>query len=109
MHRRMDKLSHVRMSPKAAYTIMKYVKCVRTEIDMLNKAKMPLLEKYGEIVGDGRYTVRKELVSEFLADYNPLLETEVDIPVDKIKLSDLHGDVVPDELMDLDFLIDFET
>jgi len=101
-----DKLSHVKMSPKAAYTIMKYIRCAKDEVVAFNAVKMPLMKKYGEQVSDGRYTIPKVSVDDFMMEYGPLLDTEVDIPVDKIKLSDIHGDVSPDELMDLEFLID---
>jgi hypothetical protein len=84
-------------TPKVNLRITKLLKKVREEADIYNEIKYKLLKEFGEKktsnAGDPIYVVKPENFEIFREKHNELDNTEVDIPIKPLQLSELTENV----------------
>lgn len=94
------KLSQMRLSPKIAYAILKYVRKVAAEYEIIEKCRVDLIHELTNTNADESANIEpgtKEH-SEYCERFSAILETESDLKVCDIKLDDviesLSGDSI---------------
>ena len=91
---------------KIAYKLSKLVKRLNEEYVIYSKNKNNLFEKYGTKEKE-KITVKPENMKQFKKDLEELLEIEVKMNIDKIKLSDLNTIKISTiDMTNLDILIE---
>jgi len=80
-------------SAKLAYKLSRIVSSARAEYELLNKAQLELLQKHGTLVDQqtGQWAVDWDKRAEFEVEWQGLLENEIEIWGDPIKVDDLDG------------------
>lgn len=111
-------LSEKDMKAKLAYSTAKLLKVADTEMSGFNDARMKLIEKYGNkdengnLIKDDKDNVKidNENIAEFSEELNDLLDTQVELNANKLKLSMLETlDFSPAEMFALEPLIEDDT
>lgn len=110
-------LSQKKLKAKTAYVIGKILKAADAEMASFNETRMELIKKYGEkdengeLVQDDKGNVRvsQESIENFSNELKGLLDTEIEIAGNKIKMDDL-GDVefTPQEMAQLEEFIELD-
>ena len=110
-------LSQKQLKARCAYAVGRLLKAADNEIASFNETRLELIKKYGEkdengeLKNDeqGNVHIPQEVISEFNAELQDLLKTEIEINANKIKIEDI-GDVefTPAEMSQLDEFIEFE-
>ena len=110
-------LSQKKLMAKTAYVIGKILKAADAEMASFNETRMELIKKYGEkdengeLVQDDKGNVRvsQESIEDFSNELKGLLDTEIEIAGNKIKMDDL-GDVefTPQEMAQLEEFIELD-
>ena len=110
-------LSQKKLKARTAYAVGKILKAADAEMTSFNETRMELIKKYGEkdengeLVQDDKGNVRvsQESIEDFSSELKGLLDTEIEIAGNKIKMDDL-GDVefTPQEMAQLEEFIEFE-
>ena len=110
----LQKLLGVSLPVKVSYKLSKLVAKLQPELDIFNKEKDKLIEKYGEKDDKGNWTIKQdsENMPKFVEEINELTEMEVNIdfgdgkPFEKISVADL-GDVKIEaqDLLSLSYLL----
>ena len=98
----------LKLSPLVAFKFAKVLKCVSEEIQRYETVRISSAEELGELVEESnQYKFSKENGVKFHAQLKELLETEVELPADKLNLNDL-GDtfIEPNLLLPLMWLIE---
>lgn len=94
------------ISAKVAYRATKFSKKLAKEIDDLEEQRVALVRKYG-VEENGNYRVPPSRLPEFEAEFNQLLEEEVEIPVLRISVDELEkAGLTMLDFANLDFLIE---
>lgn len=100
---------------KISYALSKNISKIEREIEIYNKEKAKLIEKYGSKNDEGNYITDTQGNIKFnnLDDWNKaiieLLELEVDIDIHKISLEDIYNgacDITPAEFIAINFMIE---
>ena len=80
-------------SAKMAYKLSRVVSSARAEYELLNKAQLDLLQKHGTLTDPqtGQWAVDWEKRAEFEVEWQGLLETEVEVWGDPIRIDDVDG------------------
>lgn len=113
----LKKLSNMQLKARLAFQIGRVLKAADSEITNFNEARMNLIKKYGEKDenGDlktdekGNCTIPNESTEEFGHELNDLIETEVEINANPIKIADLENlDFTPSDMVGLEGFIDFD-
>ena len=80
-------------SAKLAYRLSRIVTSMRSEHDLLNKAQLDLLKTHGSLIDPdkGTWELEAEKRESFETEWRALLETEIEIWGDPIKVDDLDG------------------
>jgi hypothetical protein len=80
---------------KLAYKLSRVVSSARSESELLAKTQLDLLQKFGKLSEPeaGRWTVEPERRVEFDQQWADLLETEVEVWGDPIKIDTLDGEL----------------
>ena len=110
-------LSQKPLKARPAYAVGKILKAVDSEIQSFNDARMKLIVKYGE--KDENNELKKDendnvhIPPEFLDNFNTelrdLLETSVELNINKIKLADIEEiDFTPSEMAQISDFIEFD-
>ncbi len=73
-----------------SYQLSKVLTAFNEELKRIEEVRTVLVKKHGT-EKDGMFTVEDRSKEQFFSEFNPLLETEVDIPITKIKLEILNG------------------
>ena len=112
----LQKLSQKELKAKLAWQVSKLLKAADKELQEFNEARMNLIKKYGEkdengelITDDkGNCKIPEEVTVDFSNELNDLVEAEIEINANKIKIDDLENiDFTPNEMNILEVFIDF--
>lgn len=80
-------ISREKVSVKEAVGIARIIKILREELSIYQEKQRELLDKYGEIVEDGRFKFNNEESAEmFNKDYAELIDFEVELPIEPVNL-----------------------
>lgn len=113
----LQKLSQKELKARLALQIARMLKEAEREIQNFNEIRMNLINKYGEkgednqlITDDnGNCKINPDEISTFTKELNDVVEMEVEINANKIKLDDLANlDFTPGEMVALEPFIDTE-
>ena len=110
-------LSQKTLKARPAYAVAKILKAAEAEMTGFNDTRMNLIKKYGDKKENGELNTDENgnvhIAPGSLVDFNKelqeLLDTQVEINANKIKIEDI-GDVdfTPAEMAQLDNFIDIE-
>lgn len=110
-------LSQKQLKARSAYAVGKILKAADAEISSFNETRMELIRKYGEkdetgelkTDENGNVRIEPDDMQNFSNELRELLNTEVEISANKIKLDDI-GDVefTPAEMAQLEDFIEFD-
>lgn len=110
-------LSQKQLKARCAYAVGKILKSADAEIQSFNETRMELIKKYGEkdengelkTEENGNVRIPPEGLNDFSKELRELLDTEVEISANKIKMDDI-GEVefTPAEMAQLENFIEFD-
>ena len=112
----LQKLAGTELKAKLAWQVGRILKAAEAEIQSFNETRMNLIKKYGEkdekgeLVTDdkGNCKIVESGINDFSNELNDLINSEVEISGNKIKIDDLDKvDFTPAEMAQLEILIDF--
>ena len=112
----LQKLASKEMKAKLSWQIARLLKSAEKEIQDFNETRMNLINKYGEKGEDGNLItddkgnckITPDSVNTFSAELNELVQSEVEINANKIRIDDLENiDFTPAEMAALEIFIDF--
>ena len=110
-------LSQKQLKARAAYAVAKILKAADAEMTSFNETRMELIKKYGEkdetgeLKSDenGNVHIPDDTLATFSNELQELLDTEVEISANKIKMNDVENvEFTPSEMAQLDDFIEFE-
>lgn len=113
----LQKLAGADLKAKLAWQIARLLKAAEAELQSFNETRMTLIKKYGEkdtkgeLITDekGNCKILPENINTFTTELNELLNTEVEINVNKISIDDLENmSFTPSEMTLLEDFINFE-
>lgn len=106
----LKKILNADLPIQEAYKLSRMVARVSEELTAAEKMRVDLvIKKYGTQKEDKTWFIQPEKLEEFYNEYNKLLETEVDVPIVKIKMETLNGTKLsPIDLHNLDFIFEEE-
>ena len=111
----MQKLAGVSFNGKTAFKIARILKKLDDEIKTFNDTRTAIIKKYAEIDENGELVIDDngncKLKADTIADFNKelgeLLDTTIEVNVDKLKVDDLDaGNFTPSEMIVLEPLIE---
>jgi hypothetical protein len=99
-------LSNCTLPINIAYRISKALKVIASELTNLEETRQKLVQKYG-VENEGSVVVTEENLNMFVEELNPLLQEEIEIPLEPIKVESLPESVnlSPIQLSQLSFFI----
>ena len=112
----LQKLSQQDFKAKLAWQIARLLKAAEAEIQSFNETRMNLIRKYGEkdetgelITDDkGNCKINEDSVKDFSSQLSDLLDTQVEINANKIKVEQLEDiDFTPAQITILEPFIEF--
>jgi predicted negative regulator of RcsB-dependent stress response len=77
---------------KAAWKLNRLVKAFDKELGDIEEFRVGLVQKLGEEGEEGNVTVPTDKMEQFVAEFNELLSTEIDVEFESIDV-DVFGDV----------------
>ena len=100
-------MMNMSMKSKVAYQVARLARELENELKTFENERMRLIQKYGEKDEDGnlktdengQYTIPKDSIKEFGDESDGLLETKVELNVNKIKLEDLDCELNPGQIL----------
>lgn len=113
----LQKLVNTDLKAKLAWQVARLIKAVDKEIADFNDARMKLIQKYGEkdendkLITDesGNCKIPDNFISQFSAELNELINTEVEISGNKIRIDELENvNFTPGEINNLEAFIEFD-
>lgn len=113
----LQKLAQKELKARMALAIARVLKEAEREMTNFNEVRMNLIKKYGEkdengelITDDkGNCKILQEGLETFTKELNDLVEMEVEINANKLKLDDLETlDFTPSEMAGLEAFIDMD-
>ena len=113
----LQKLAGADLKAKLAWQTAKLLKGADAEIQSFNETRMNLIKKYGEkddngdLITDekGNCKIIAESVEEFSTELNELINSEVELSGNKLRIDDLDGmNFTPSEMSVLEPFIEFE-
>lgn len=113
----LQKLAGADLKAKLAWQVARLLKAAEAELQSFNETRMTLIKKYGEkdaegeLITDekGNCKIPPEVIDTFTTELNELINTEVEISVNKISIDDLENiSFTPSEMTLLEDFIDFE-
>lgn len=110
-------LTQKQLPIKISYAIAKNVSKIEKELDIYNKERQKLLDKYcikneegkNKIDENNQLKIADEHLETWNKDINELLDIDVDIDIHKFKIDDLlnsNVDLTPAELMLIEYMIE---
>ena len=103
-----NKIIDKELSPVTSFKLVKLIKAINDEIEIFEKEKNKLLEKYGNKNEDGTYSILEENKELWNKDITDLLSLEVDIVGDKINLANEEIKISPADMMKIEEFIEME-
>lgn len=113
----LQKLSQKDFKAKLAWTIARLLKAAEGEIQSFNDTRMNLIKKYGEkdengeLITDenGNCKINPEEIDIFSKELNELIDSEVEINANKIKMDLLENiDFTPSDMALLEPFVEFD-
>ncbi|WP_297130779.1 DUF1617 family protein [Terrisporobacter sp.] len=110
-------LTHKQLPIKVSYAIAKNISKIERELEIYNKERQKLIDKYcvkdeeGKAIIDenNQLKIADEHLDSWSKDINELLDIEIDIDIHKFNKDDLlnsNCDMTPAELMLIDYMIE---
>ena len=112
----LQKLAGKELKAKLAWQVGHVLKLAEKEIQDFNETRMNLIKKYGEKDENGELVtdennnckINNEFINDFSNELNELIESEIEINANKIKIEDIENlDFTPAEMTQLEVFIDF--
>ena len=112
----LQKLADKQLKARLAWQVARLLKAADAELQGFNDTRMNLVKKYGEKGEDGNLITDEkgnckiiaESIADFTTELNELIESEIEINCNKIKIEDLENlDFTPSEMTSLEKFIDF--
>lgn len=112
----LQKLANTSLKAKLAWQVSRMLKTADLEIQIFNDTRLNLIKKYadldefGELITDekGNCKIGAESVDKFQEELNELLDTLIEMNVNKISIDDLNDtNFTPAEINALEAFIDF--
>ena len=113
----LQKLSQKDFKAKLAWSVARLLKAAEAEIQAFNETRMNLIKKYGEkdengelITDDnGNCKINKDDTDEFSKELTDLIDAEVEINANKIKMDLLENiDFTPSDMAVLEPFVEFD-
>ena len=113
----LQKLAQKDFKAKLAWSIARLLKSAETEIQGFNDARMNLIRKYGEKDENGQLItdekdnckIGNESITEFSNELNELMNSEVEINANKIKMELLENlDFTPSDMAALEPFVELD-
>ena len=110
----LNKLTTMDLNIKVSYVVAKNISKIDKELEIYNKEKSKLIEKYGEKDEDGKLKIREDSkiniidIENWNKDIRELNEIENEIDIHKINEEDLfkcNCNITPGELMLIDYML----
>lgn len=99
-------LSQQKLNIKTGYNISKIIRKANTELEFLTKMRQEVIER---LAPQGT-EMTPEINQDIMAELTEMLETEVEIPVNKVDLSNVNGlEMTARDIMLLEPFCIFET
>lgn len=89
---------------KTSFKLTKWIKTLNPEYESFEENRKKLFEKYGEKNIEGNVEIKPKNIEIFNKQLRELLDIEVDVKLDKIKLEDL-GEKIEISPLDLSNLV----
>lgn len=112
----LQKLAGTELKARLAWQVGRLLKAADVEIQGFNETRMNLIKKYGEKDENGELItdekdnckINPESMSDFTNELNELIESEIEINANKIKIDDLDNqEFTPAEMAQLEPFVDF--
>lgn len=108
----LSKLINMELPIKLSYAFSKNITKIDRELEVYNKERQRLIEKYGEKDEEGKLKVKEDGninildVDNFNKDIKEILEIETDIDIHVIDLDSVNEDIkiTPGELIVIDYM-----
>ena len=109
----LSKLTNMDLNIKVSYAVAKNISKIEKELEVYNKEKSKLINKYGEKVEEGKLKKNEDETVKIIdteswdKDIKELLEFENEIDIHKINEEDLfkcNCNITPGELMLIDYM-----
>jgi len=113
----LSKLAKINLKARPAFYASKLIKAADAEIQEFNDTRLNLIKKYGEkdengelITDDkGNCKIMPDSVSTFQQELKELIDVEIELNVDKIKIEDIENiELTPEDMTILEKFINFE-
>ena len=113
----LQNLANTEMPAKDAFKVLKVLKAVDKEYEIVHEARLKLLESYAEkdaagqwkVDSNGNVTIPVDSIEAFNKEQYDLLSTALSLNCDKLSISLLENlQFSPKALLDLEDFIDFE-
>lgn len=95
------------LNVKTKYTIARNIRLIQQELDNFEKARVELIQKYGEKDDKGNTTVLPEKINKFTDEFAELQTVEVDLDIRKVG-ADACVNLSANEMFLLDWLLSDE-
>jgi len=94
-----NELTKEKLPGKTSYDIIKLTREINNEIDVIEKVRLGLVEKYGEKTGNA-IEVKRDSQNhvEFVKEMNEVLDQEIDLNFDKVKIKVSDVSITPNNL-----------
>lgn len=108
----LNKITTIELPIKLSYAFSKNITKINRELEVYNKERQKLIEKYGEKDEEGKLKVKENGninildVDNFNKDIKEILEIETDIDIHVIDLDSVNEDIkiTPGELIVIDYM-----
>lgn len=108
----LSKLTNMELPIKLSYAISKNITKIDRELEVYNKERQKLIEKYGEKDKEGKLKTKEDGtinildIDSFNKDLKEILEIETEIDIHTIDLENINTDIkiTPGELMIIDYM-----
>lgn len=91
----LGKLSEERLPVKQSVGLARLIKSLNGEMEIFNEQREKLLIHYGEYKeNEGGYEIPKENLEAFRKDFNTLLDSEVELENEKLKITLPEGSTI---------------
>lgn len=108
----LSKLTNMELPIKLSYALSKNITKIDRELEVYNKERQKLIEKYGEKDKEGKLKTKEDGtinildIDNFNKDLKEILEIETEVDIHTIDLENINTDIkiTPGELMIIDYM-----
>lgn len=108
----LSKLTNMELPIKLSYALSKNITKIDRELEVYNKERQKLIEKYGEKDKEGKLKTKEDGtinildIDNFNKDLKEILEIETEVDIHLIDLESINADIkiTPGELMIIDYM-----